>query len=573
MAMFRRKPSRDRRRLPTLVGGIATAVLAGGLLTVPASPASAAGGPTNLRMNPVPVNGSTGTCGYVGRLGSVSTLDLFATVGEANGPLVGAHFELHEVGNGDPTTFDSGWVSQQYGVHEAQARIPADRLTDGKTYAWTVESGPADTPDPDRAAGCTFTYDAAAALAPTVTSTDFPVNGGGKYAGQAGVFVLGTGSDTDVTAVEYSLNGTIPVGGAARATYDTASGTWRTPPLTVAQWGTNHLHAQTVDRAGNVSQQTTYTFYAPSNPNPPTPKPGDITRDGKVDVLATDATGALKGYSSATTPGSGGVVVSTVVNGPVRTPDRKRTWTGALITHRGGGSADDLYAYANGSLGLYLNTPGATPANGYFASEDKVVVFRPDDCVDSVSAPGACATYGTDWRRLKQIAAAGDVDGVPTGGFVDHTNDVFSVEDDGNGNQRLWLLTGTVSSGSFDRAIPIGPATRQNQDIMVPGDVTGDGLPELWIRDRTNGNVYQYASVKKADGTADLDAYTATPTLIGTGFDTTAHPQVSTDGDFDGDGKADLWARSPNGNVYTFPGQAPDATGNTFGPAQLIAGT
>ncbi|OPC80079.1 hypothetical protein B4N89_03155 [Embleya scabrispora] len=554
------------------MGGIATAVLAGGLLTVPASPASAAGGPTNLRMNPVPVDGSTGDCGYVGALGPVGSLGLFATVGEADGPLIGAHFELHEVGNGDPTTFDSGWVSESYGTHEAQAYIPATLLTDGKTYAWSVRSGRADAPDPTWATGCTFTYDRTAAAPPTITSTDFPIDGGGKYAGQAGVFLFAT--TPDAVAVEYSLNGTIPVGGAARAIYDPTSGTWRTPPLTVAQWGTNHLFAQTVDRAGNRSQQTTYSFHTPSDPNPPAPKPGDVTHDGRIDVLVADATGALKGYSSATTPGSGGVVVSTVYNGPIETPAGKRTWTGALITHRGGQSGDDLYAYADGTLYFYSNTPGATPAKGYFASQDSSVVFRPDTCIESGSALGACTTYGTDWDRTKQVVAAGDVDGVPTGQVGESSDDVFTVEDDGNGNQQLWLLTGTVSSGSFDRAIAIGPATRQNQDIMVPGDVTGDGLPELWIRDRTNGNVYQYASVRKADGTADLDAYTATPTLIGTGFDTTTYPKVSTDGDFDADGHADLWARTPNGNVHTFPGgNTPDpATGNTFGPAQLIAG-
>ncbi|MFE3204535.1 hypothetical protein [Embleya sp. NPDC059237] len=565
--MTRRKPVPSPRRLSALAAGLVAGVLACGTLTASASAEPMAGGPTNLRMSPTPVNGSAGTCGYIGTIGSTSTLDLFATVGEANGPLTGAHFELHEVGNGDPTTFDSGWVSKSYGTHEAQAYIPATLLTDGKTYAWTVESGLAGAPDPDRAAGCTFTYDATAALPPTVISTDFPANGGGKYAGQAGVFVFGTGSDTDVTAVEYSLNGTIPVGGATRAVYDTASGTWRTPPLTVAQWGTNHLYAQTVDRAGNRSQQTTYTFYAPSDPNPPAPKPGDISGDGKIDVLSVDPTGALRFHSAGDDPAAGGRVASSNIHGPMSDD----TWTGALVSHRGGGSrADNLYAFNGTGISMYRNT--SNPANGYFQRGQKSVVNRPSRCADPTQSDGKCVGYAPTWARVGQLVAAGDVDGVAVGELGVSSNDLFTIEDDGAGNARLLLFIGGVSSSSFDHAIPIGPATRQNQDIMVPGDVTGDGLPELWVRDRTNGNVYQYASVKKADGTADLDAYTATPTLIGTGFDTTAYPQVSTDGDFDGDGKADLWARTPSGNVYTFQGQAPDATGNTFGPAQLIAG-
>ncbi|MFE5328709.1 FG-GAP repeat domain-containing protein [Embleya sp. NPDC056575] len=566
MALIRRKTTRHRSRLPALAGGIATAVLAGSLLTTPASAEPTAGGPTNLRMSPVPVNGSTGTCGYLHGINSLSTLDLFATVGEANGPLVGAHFELHEVGNGDPTTFDSGWVSQQYGIHEAQTRIPGDLLTDGKTYAWSVESGLANAPGSDRTTGCAFTYDGTAAAPPTVTSTDFPVDGGGKYAGQAGVFVFGTGTDTDVTAIEYALNGSVPVGGAARALYDAPSGTWHTPPLIIGRWGTNYLYAQTIDRAGNRSRQTIHSFFAPTDPNPPAPKPGDINRDGKVDILSVDAAGALRFHSAGDDPAAGGRIAAAAKAGP-----GQRTWAGALVTHRGGDSADYLYAYANGAMRAYRSVPGPLPEDGFFSTRVSVVT-RPQTCVDPTAADGTCIGYAGSWSRVTQLVAAGDVDGVATGSSAASTRDLFTIEDDGAGNARLWLFVGTVGTG-FDHAIPIGLATRQNQDIMVPGDVTGDGLPELWIRDRTNGNVYQYASVKKADGTADLDAYTATPTLIGTGFDTTAHPQVSTDGDFDGDGKADLWARTPNGNIYTFPGQAPDATGNTFGPAQLIAGT
>lgn len=229
--MPRKKPRTNGRRLSALAVG----ALACGLLTAPASAADATSDPTNLRMNPVPVNGSADHCGYVGALNpTVGTIDLFATVGEPNGPLVGAHFELHEVGNGNPTTWDSGWGSEAYGTHVAQANIPGTALTDGKTYAWTVESGSANQPDPVRATGCTFTFDKTPPGTPVVTSQDFPTNGGGKYAGQQGVFIFDTSTaGPDVTAVEYALNGTIPVGGAQQAIYDAPSGTWRTPPLTV----------------------------------------------------------------------------------------------------------------------------------------------------------------------------------------------------------------------------------------------------------------------------------------------------------------------------------------------------
>ncbi|WP_406299491.1 hypothetical protein OG948_30250 [Embleya sp. NBC_00888] len=565
--MPRRKPRTNGRRLSALAAG----ALACGLLTGPASAAGATSGPTNLRMNPVPVNGSADSCGYVGALNpTVGTIDLFATVGDPNGPLVGAHFELHEIGNGNPTTWDSGWGSEAYGTHVAQARIPSTTLTDGKTYAWSVESGRANQPDPIRATGCTFTFDKTPPGLPVVTSQDFPTNGGGKYAGQQGVFIFDTSTaGPDIIAVEYSLNGPIPVGGAARAIYDAPSGTWRTPALTVTDWGSNTLSAQTVDRAGNTSQPRLYAFFAPSDPNPPAPKPGDINRDGKVDILGTDAAGGLRFYSAGDDPAAGGRVAASADEGPMD----DYTWTGALVSHRGGDRADDLYTFAGRSLYLYLNSPGSRPADGYFNTSRQVVMPRPSTCTDGPSAQGTCASYARNWDRVKQIIAAGDVDGVPIGDFGDYTNDLFTIEEDATGHSRLWLFTGSLTTGAFDQATPIGPADRQNQDIIVPGDVTGDGIPELWARDRTDGKLYQYASAKNADGTVDLGAYSRTPTLIATGFDTAAYPQVSSDGDFDADGKADLWARTANGNVYTFPGQAPDSNGNVFGPAQLIAGS
>ncbi|MGW1997568.1 FG-GAP repeat domain-containing protein [Embleya sp. NPDC001921] len=486
-------------------------------------------------------------------------------MGEPNGPQVGAHFEVHEVGNGNPTAWDGGWTSEFHGTHTALAQVPGNTFTDGKTYAWSVESGRANQPDPIRTPGCTFTYDNTRPGAPTVTSQDFPVNGGGKYAGQQGVFVFDTSTaGPDVTGVEYVLNGTMPVGGAQQAIYDAPSGTWRTPPLTVGLWGTNRLLAQTRDRAGNISQQITYSFYAPSDPNPPAPVLGDVTGDGKVDVLVVDATGALKGYSAATTPASGGVLIARKIDGPAP----GHTWNGTLLAHRARSTAirDDLFTYAGGSLSLFLNTSGASTGGAYFASSEKDVVNRPYDCVDLTAIDGHCVAFQDDWSQVKQIVTGGNTD--DAGGA-----DLFTVEEDITGVQRLWLHSGGVSLGAFTKATLLDQGDRRNQEFSSPGDINGDGLADLWARDRTDGKLYQYASAKNPDGTADLGAYSRTPTLIATGFDTAAYPQVSSDGDFDADGKADLWARAANGNVYTFPGQAPDANGNVFGPAQLIAGS
>lgn len=323
-----------------------------------------------------------------------------------------------------------------------------------------------------------------------------------------------------------------------------------------------------MDHAGNISQQATYSFYAPSDPNPPAPVPGDITGDGKVDVLVVDATGALKGYSAATTPASGGVLISGTNDGSMQTPTFGYTWTGALFGHRAGsGLRDDLFAYNGSSLSVYRNTGGSSTDGAYFARNKKIVVNRPSRCFDPSTVDGRCVSFKNDWSQVKQLVPGDDADG-------DGLRDLFTVEQDTAGIQRLWLHTGG-SFGNFFKLILLDQADRSNQEFSSPGDINGDGLADLWARDRTDGKLYQYASAKNPDGTADLGAYSRTPTLIATGFDTAAYPQVSSDGDFDGDGdgKADLWARAANGNVYTFPGQAPDTNGNVFGPAQLIAGS
>ncbi|MFJ8747511.1 hypothetical protein ACIRL2_50320 [Embleya sp. NPDC127516] len=94
---------------------------------------------------------------------------------------------------------------------------------------------------------------------------------------------------------------------------------------------------------------------------------------------------------------------------------------------------------------------------------------------------------------MRQILAPGNVDNDLTDSRVARL-DLLTLEDNGDGTSGLWLLHGDTAVGIFDTAIPLGTADWRNLDLIAPGDATGDGLPDLWARDRVTGKLYQYAS-------------------------------------------------------------------------------
>ncbi|CAL9646879.1 hypothetical protein SUDANB120_06502 (plasmid) [Streptomyces sp. enrichment culture] len=494
--------------------------------------------PWELGTYPAPQNPNGNGCGWVGAT-NYAGLVIGAWIGDPDGQPNDAHFQVLDTADSS-LAFDSGWLGAAHGTHWVSAH--PTNLVDGRTYTWNVQSGDGDMTS-SWVAGCTFTVDTQPPSVPVVRSVEYPPSGtlpgSTQHIGRPGTFtVKSADSLSGVISYEWALNGTVPAGGGNSVPAD-ADGS-AVIKLTPTSWGTNILRVQSVDRAGNRSQQHTYTFFVPDNPNAKTTL-GDITGDERVDFIAPNDKGDLVVYPTAVDPSAGGVLASDVVN----SPGGKGWGPGTLTSHRGGNGIriDDLWVHRDGQLKLYRNslTQGGLAANGglYYHASKALTVQRPyvDDCTVATTGRRCGSEYAENWSRVKQLLAVGDA--LPEAGATPR-NDLLTVEDDG-ANSSLVLFQGTGTTNELRDPVVLVLSTSgwDNLTLIAPGDATGDGLPDLWARDKTTGDVYQYANV--AGNPTALGDHNRR-TKIGSGVTAATHPVVSSSGDTSADGIPDLWA-------------------------------
>ncbi|WP_316523747.1 hypothetical protein [Kitasatospora brasiliensis] len=515
------------------LGGAAAATVAAGLLAVP----TAAVADTAPAVLGVEQGGKA--CGpttvpfWSGR-----TMDGPQLVAKVTG--TGARFSVLDETTGaqDPVYTRE---AQSYGQQRVSVNVPG--LVDGHRYSWHAWALQG-TQLSDPSADCHFAVDT---TGPTValSSTDFPENGPAKkYAGQFGTFVL-SGTDPAPPGGEASGTACFRVGfgmpgysgcDASGAVKPGADGTAKVS-LKVPYWGSNTLYFQAIDNAGNVTSGT-YSFFAPSNPNPPKTL-GDVDGDGVADLLLPDAQGNLQYISadaSDTTPHT------TIPAGA--SPDHNG-WTSYRIAHRGWSplhapSADDLFVHQPGSGNLRLHRNFEFGA----INQAMVSVDRSIDCVDETGADAECpADYAEDWSKADQIVALGPA----AGGF----DPALVTVEDGNlwlhsggefvfGQQKVRKLTASGGWGGYD--------------LVAPGPDAAGNLA-LWARDRATGELHAYPVPKLADGTFDYSAL-ADPSanVVATGLTVDAYPTLDSVGDADGDGLPDLWAVTADRHLLRYHG-------------------
>ncbi|MEQ4724744.1 DNRLRE domain-containing protein [Nonomuraea sp. B19D2] len=148
-------------------------------------------------------------------------------------------------------------IDDLYGAYVASngfsgANVPAGKLATGKTY--TIRSWAHDGSLTSKAyQTATFNVDTVKPAAPKVASADYPNDGSWHGdAGQAGTFTL-TPASTDTGWIAYKLD-------AGATTKVTTVGPAVTAKVTPATTGAHTLSVYTIDKAGNASPTTSYTF-------------------------------------------------------------------------------------------------------------------------------------------------------------------------------------------------------------------------------------------------------------------------------------------------------------------------
>jgi hypothetical protein len=293
--------------------------------------------------------------------------------------------------------------------------------------------------------------------------------------------------------------------------------------------------------------------------------PGDFTGDRRADLIARKPDGTLWLYrGTGTGPG--------IVTGPVRIGTGG--WTGFnMITgagdYTGDGRADLLARRPDGALWLYQGTgnvsttsngylPGRAIATGWSGYADVVgasdfnrdgktdlVGFKADMSLwffagtamkDNGYKPGS-RIAATGWQDYTALAAPGDFN-------ANGTKDLIGRKKDGT----LWLLNGTAAGG-YDTARKIGTrGWNAFTQILAPGDFNADTKPDLLAR-HTDGSLWFYAGT----GTVNTTNEGYKPgRRLGTGWN--SFTQLITPGDFNGDTKADLLGRKPDGTLWLYPG-------------------
>ncbi|MFD6915778.1 ricin-type beta-trefoil lectin domain protein [Streptomyces virginiae] len=486
------------------------------------------------------------SCTNDGAIGNTS-VGLYATFSDRDAGNLNAEYQVFKAGQSTPV------ATQTLPANNGKVTtwsVPDASLPSGD-YTWQVRAKDGEGATSVWSQGCKFSVDRnRPSKPPVISSTQFPDgrNGWPATTGKArtpGTFTFSANGVTDVKEIIYSTdfepwNRPVPASGS----------------VTIAPSGSgpHYIYAYSVDKAGNRSDTTSYLYYATRSQTVDGPK--DLNGDGNRDIWTVDSQGALLMYA-----GQGNGKFAPAADGGVSFGgaqiDTFGDWDDdgyndlVALRQPSGMNTKKLWAYSNNGQGTAVNNPV------------ELTVACP------VKNPAMGCDYGDDWNgddhwyNAEQIIAPGDLngDGVP---------DLLVRQ-----GKQLWAyytsIFGTLDSNG--QPVLVGNGDWDKFTVAAPGDLNGDGIPDLWLRDNATGDLLRTYGSKGADGNVDPTTWgnAAGRVKIASGLEQAAFPAIGTSGDVTGDKLADLWAVSASRQLATLAGTGTVQPLNVTGISQTPA--
>ncbi|MCX4674733.1 FG-GAP-like repeat-containing protein [Streptomyces sp. NBC_01433] len=481
------------------------------------------------------------SCSAGGLIGNTK-VSLYATVDDPDAGNLTAQFQVFKSGSSTPV------VDQKIDALKGRvATLPTtDALIPTGAYTWKVRAEDSQGATSAWSPTCKFSVDRTRpGTPPVISSVVFPdgTDGWPTTTGKArtpGAFTFSVGAADKVTEIGWYTDSDP----AVRYISATTEGLSPSRDIAPPGYGPHFVYAFSVDGAGNRSDTGVYLYYATRSAD--RDAPGDLNGDGIKDIWSVDSNGTLLTYV-----GQEGGQFSNATNGG-------QAFDGAQTTYRtdwGNDGYTDLVtlefdtAEKRRKLWTYTNNGFGLATTDYKEGKQPLTVKCPvvDEDYGCVGEPGW--TGNDHWSDASQVLTPGDING-------DSMPDLLVKE-----GTLLWAYYGNYTK-RLSVPVLVGGNDWDKFTVVAPGDLNGDKLADLWMRNNATGDIYRAHGSADQYGVLDPTTWgnTAARVKIGSGYPAATYPVVDSVGDITGDGVSDLWARKADNTMVGFPGKVSGAT-------------